>query len=700
MLKVVGALTVLAGASAATVTPVQKVIQLLEGMHKQGLAEKQDEEVKFSAYSRWCADTNRVKSEAIAKEQALIEKLTADIIKAAADAAAANADIQELSEDISRWENDNKMARGIREKEAIDFAATNQDYAETLDALDRAISTLKKQNYDRQQASLLQESLALLQTSVKSHANVRFAGKALSKFLQAPTTGQGFEHSAANAPKRAGPSTSEEHANFYNAAPEANAYEFASGGIVEMMEQLKDKFADEKASLEREEVNAKHSFENLGQTLADNIENAKTVIGRRTAFMNERLQQKAEAEGEKAATEADLKADLQYKADQEGLCAAKQSAYDERQKLRGDELDAITQAVEILSSGDVSGAADKHLPAMLLQMKSAVQAKAYDPLVAAQQQVARLLSARADKYNSQLLSMLAMRVSADPFKKVKKMIREMISKLMQEATAETEHHGWCQAELGENKITRDTKSAAIDDLSATLEQLNAEIAKLTEEVADLSADVAELSKDRAEATDVREAEHAKNTATVADSKAAQDAVTNALAILSDFYAKAGQATALVQGVDNNLPSEDAPETFDEKYTGMQGESGGVLGMLEVIQSDFARLESETSAAEAQAVAEYKKFMNDSEVDKAVKETDIAHKQGLIAKKGSEAQETKKELKTTQEELDAAEAYYKKLTPSCVDTGMTYAERVAKREEEMQSLKEAMEILKGVETTTI
>merc|ERR1719502_4310 len=446
------------------------------------------------------------------------------------------------------------------------------------------------------------------------------------------------------------------------------------------MEQLKDKFADEKASLEREEVNAKHSFETLGQTLADNIENAKTVIGRRTAFMNERLQ---------------LKADEQYKADQEALCAAKQAAYDERQKLRGEELDAITQAIEILSSGDVSGAADKHLPTMLLQMQSRVQAKAYDPFVAAQQQVARLLSARADKYNSNLLSMLATRVSADPFKKVKKMIREMISKLMQEATAETEHHGWCQAELGENKITRDTKTAAVEDLTATLEQLNAEIAKLTEEVADLSADVAELSKDRAEATKVREAEHAKNTATVADAKAAQEAVTNALAILSDFYAKAGQATALVQA-----PEDDAPETFNEKYTGMQGESGGVLGMLEVIQSDFARLESETSASEAQAAEEYKKFMNDSEVDKAVKETDIKHKQGLIAKKTSESQETKKELKVTNEELDAANAYYEKLTPSCVDTGMTYAERVAKREEEMQSLKEAMEILKGVETTTI
>jgi hypothetical protein len=324
MKYVVGALAVAGGVSAATVTPVQKVIQLLEGMHAQGLAERQDEEVKFSAYSTWCADTTRVKSEAIAKEKALIEKLTADIIKAAADAAEAADEIQVLDDDISRWENDNKMAREIRAKEAIDFAATNQDYAETLDALERAISTLKKQNFDRAQASELQESLALIQKSaVVSHAHVKFAGRALAKFLQ---QNPGFEHTAANAPKRAGPSTSEEHANFYNAAPEANAYEFASGGIVEMMEQLKDKFADEKASLEREEVGAKHSFENLGQTMADNIENAKTVIGRRTAFKNERLQQQAEAEGEKAATEADLKADSQYKADTVALCTAKKEA--------------------------------------------------------------------------------------------------------------------------------------------------------------------------------------------------------------------------------------------------------------------------------------------------------------------------------------------------------------------------------------
>jgi hypothetical protein len=136
-------------------------------------------------------------------------------------------------------------------------------------------------------------------------------------------------------------------------------------------------------------------------------------------------------------------------------------------------------------------------------------------------------------------------------------------------------------------------------------------------------------------------------------------------------------------------------TFDEPYQGQQGEAGGVVGMLEVIQSDFARLESETSASEVQDADEYKTFMNDSEVDKAVKETDIEHKNGLIAKKNDANAEAKKELKVTQEELDAAEAYYEKLKPSCVDSGITYEERVKRREEEIQSLTEALNMLEGV-----
>merc|ERR1711869_42022 len=109
-----------------------------------------------------------------------------------------------------------------------------------------------------------------------------------------------------------------------------------------------------------------------------------------------------------------------------------------------------------------------------------------------------------------------------------------------------------------------------------------------------------------------EEEKAKNAETIKDAQEAQKAVEQALGVLKDFYEKAGDATALMQ----QQPT--APEIFDKPYKGMSGENGGVVGMLEVIESDFARLEADTKTAEEESQAEYDKFMTDSEVDKAQK----------------------------------------------------------------------------------
>merc|ERR1712179_845789 len=128
--------------------------------------------------------------------------------------------------------------------------------------------------------------------------------------------------------------------------------------------------------------------------------------------------------------------------------------------------------------------------------------------------------------------------------------------------------------------------------------------------------------------------------------------------------------------------------------GMGAESGGVVGMLEVIESDFARLEADTKAAEATAQKEYDTFMTDSKVDKEAKSTDIEHK---TAKKQDESQALtvkKEDLEGTQKELDAALAYFDKLKPSCVDAGVSYASRVERRKEEIESLQEALRILNG------
>merc|ERR1740138_1892121 len=216
--------------------------------------------------------------------------------------------------------------------------------------------------------------------------------------------------------------------------------------------------------------------------------------------------------------------------------------------------------------------------------------------------------------------------------------------------------------------------------------------KLSQQIVDLTDAIAEIDASVAKATEIRE-----------DEQGAQTAVEQALAVLKDFYAKAAKgAENLTIGYDGRTrallqakgPEDDAPETFDEPYTGMGGASGGVMGLLEVIQSDFSRLEAETTAAEADAAKAFDRFMAESKKDKAVKTADMDHKKKSQTQKESDLQDTTTDLKGTQKELDAALFYYEKLKPSCVATVEPYEERVAKREAEIESLRMALRILSG------
>merc|ERR1719215_1331128 len=164
----------------------------------------------------------------------------------------------------------------------------------------------------------------------------------------------------------------------------------------------------------------------------------------------------------------------------------------------------------------------------------------------------------------------------------------------------------------------------------------------------------------AEATAERGANKAENEQAISDAKAAQTAVEQAMAVLKDFYAKSAEATALVQG-----PAEDAPETFSKPYTGMLPEGGSAVDFLEVILSDFSRLESETSAEESSETEEFKAYMFEAEKDQALKMNEKKHKDQKKTDKESALHSADEELKLTQEALDGAVAYYEKLKPKCV-----------------------------------
>merc|ERR1719355_391513 len=147
--------------TASEVTPVQKVIALMEGMLEKGKKEKHDEQVQFAAYKQFCDDTSVEKKRAIDEANQQIEVLKADIEKAAADAARLTKEIAGHDEDISVWTGDIKAATAVRDIEKADYDAMHKDYFESVDALQRAIAVLKKQAHDRKQASSLAQVSAL-----------------------------------------------------------------------------------------------------------------------------------------------------------------------------------------------------------------------------------------------------------------------------------------------------------------------------------------------------------------------------------------------------------------------------------------------------------------------------------------------------------------------------------------------------------
>merc|ERR1719215_1975058 len=268
------------------------------------------------------------------------------------------------------------------------------------------------------------------------------------------------------------------------------------------------------------------------------------------------------------------------------------------------------------------------------------------------------------------------------------MIKDLITRLMEEATEETEHKGWCDTELATNEQTRKEKTIAVETLHAEIDELEASITKLAEDIEALTEAVAELDAAMAKATKVREAEKATNAQTVEDAKEGQTAVAQALLVLREFYAKAGDATALLQ------QQPQAPEIFDSPYKGMQAENGGVVGMLEVIQEDFARLETDSEASEVTAQKAYDAFMEDSRVDKAEKTESIKHKTSKRSNQETVLTEKQSDVEGTQKELDAALSYFDKLKPSCINSGVSYEDRVARRQDEIESLQDALRILNG------
>eukprot|EP00929_Paragymnodinium_shiwhaense_P044088 TRINITY_DN2261_c0_g1_i1.p1 TRINITY_DN2261_c0_g1~~TRINITY_DN2261_c0_g1_i1.p1 ORF type:complete len:666 (-),score=270.65 TRINITY_DN2261_c0_g1_i1:179-2176(-) len=644
-----------AQASRSGVTPIQQVISMMGDLLSKAKQEKHQEAMEFATFQQWCESARAEKAKQIDAGAAQIVQLNADIDKAAADATVLGEETKELQGSIAEMETEKASATAVRDKERAAYEAEHADLSESIDAIQRAVEVLKAKTAD------IPQSLMQLRSTVKLSDHEASLIENLLRLKQ---------------------------------APQANAYEFQSGGVIDMLEKLEMKFKDERVALEKAELNARSNYEVLLERLVNNIKANTDITSEKTTAKAGRLEDKASAEGDMALTQKAKAADEETLSDTTAECQAKSAEFEQNQVTRKEEIEAIEKAVEIISSGDVSGAGADHLPALIQQKKAAhalVQLRsAVEGGNDSRTRAAAFLKTAAQRLDSTYLSVMAAHTSEDPFDKVKKMIKDLIVKLMEEANAEADHNSYCTSELATNKATRENKGAEVEELTAQSEKLEAQAAQLSTEITRLADAVSEIRGQQAEAEKMRVDEKATNEATVEDAKTAQVAVEKAISVLREFYGKMSDssAAALLQAAAAAKQKGKAP------YQGMQSESGGIFGMLEVILSDFARLESETSSAEDQADTAHKKYMAESTQEVEVKDTEKTHKEGNKRRAEEDLRSTKKELELTQEELDGALTYHDKLKTDCVDTGMSYEERKQRRADEVQSLQEALKILNG------
>merc|ERR1711957_520011 len=172
----------------------------------------------------------------------------------------------------------------------------------------------------------------------------------------------------------------------------------------------------------------------------------------------------------------------------------------------------------------------------------------------------------------------------------------------------------------------------------------------------------------------------------------------ALKLLNDFYKKAGgdflQTSYVPPNADRSGQTfgDQAPEVFGSEYEGKQTASKGIVGLLEVILSDFDRTVSKTTEDEGFAQEEFEAYEDDTKKDVSAKSESKDSKEDRITEVEDELTKGADSLKEQNALLKTAEDTLAELKTQCVDGEESYAERVAKREKEIAALKEALQIL--------
>jgi len=642
--------------------PVSKVITLLKDMVDQLQKESEEDEDVYEAMGCWCETNDKEKTQAIAAAEQHIADLTASIEELTATSSRLNTEVANLQKEVAKNEGALDQATALRKKQLAEFNEEEKDMIQSITSLKSAVVTLSKH-----QESLLQDGDdSVAEVAVELESMLRRHKELLGEVISPEQRRAVKRLTTAEAPKAL--------------LQDGNAATAPSSEIFGVLKQMKESFETNLAQSQKEESQNQQAFEDLKAAKEAEISAGTSQVDTKTGELAAADEKCAVDKEDLEDTQDTLAADTAFLADLKSRCASVDQEYEERTKTRQLEIQAVSKALEFLSSDDAHDLFSRTLSFVQVTNEASK----------VRNEAARAISLAAKRFSDPRLELLAQKVRMNAFTKVKENVQKMVDALIQEKEDEIKHRDFCIDELNTNEKDTASKNRDKSDLDAKIEDLQMTIDEATRSLETLKAEIAEMQVQMKRAGEDREKANKDFQMTVADQRATQKLLAAALGVLKGFYDKA--ALAQVHQAAKQPAGPPPPPGF--KSYEKSASSGGVMGAIQNVINDAKAMEAAAIRSEEDLQKGYESFVKDTNESVELKGKDIVNKSEEKSKAEAALVEAKKEHDGVLGELEQLMSAAADLHKSCDFVMKNFEVKQQAREEEIEALKQSIAIFSG------
>lgn len=663
--------------------PITKVVELLKTMQKELDAEAKEDKETYEKLKCWCETNNAGKTQAVQDQKQQIDELNALIETNTGKKAELSTEVDQLKKNIAEAKQALAEATEIRKKEAAEFAAEEKELIKSVTLLKGAIVALSKHH-----TGLLQSDSELMgmRPALRKlvHQNLRRL-----QFLTVSRDKDallGFLNANDDILESDAPVRLEEDASLIQ-MPVFKSYAPQSGQIYGILQQMKEAFEEDLPQIQKEEVAKQQAFALLKGEKESEIKEYEGSIEEKIAQLATTKEDLAAAKSNLKDVKASLSADQQFLLELTERCTQGDYEWERRQKLRSEEIEAVAQAIVILSTDEVRDGQQTTFRSFL-QLKMRSPSSLLSNSNNRRDQAVALLN-KAAATAPGLVALLAS-AKSDPFDKVIKAIDELLAKLKLEMADEVKHKDFCVDELHDNQVTTEKRQAQLDNLETELQNLGAKKTKLQDTIATLKKEIAETQMQMQRAAEDRKMENAEFQRVVADQIQTIDALKAAHEKLAAFYFK--NSNLLQDGVQATTTVAPSPEFEDYKSN---RNSNKVMNMIQKLTGDAKVIKDNAVNDEQNAVNAYVKLVGESNDSIKAKSRAIVDTTGELAETEQAISQATIARDETLRDLESLAATKASLHAQCDFLLKNFALRQQARASEMDALAEVKAILRGM-----